>query len=1268
MVMSQTAEEYTIEWNDSPRSFDLEGEKVEIPTFQGSQHSYESQLVPVSANKIELPTGYTANDVSVQILERVDNTSLNRAFQEIFDASGETLSWEIKEERGTPVLLVWYVPFDEQSSQAVSRYRVNYKVKRAAGSRKTSNFASSSVLAEGDWYKIGVTEDGVYRISSEDLDNLGIDTESLDPQSLNIFGNSFGQLPYDNSVERPDDLLLNAIYVHGEADASFDEEDYILFYAKGPDTWSYNFEDSRFEHFKHEYSDTSYYFIGINTGFLPKRISNLPSSGSSPTVQVTSFDDYAFHHVNRENVLKSGRTWFGEKFDIQNVYTFGGDRFTFPNIVEESPVTFRSRLMSRNTVTSSTFTCSVNNEEASVSIPRVGTGVVSDFGQTRDVEISLNTPDPSLNITFSYNNSNIPSASGWLDWFEVNVRRELRMARAQMAFRDIESTGIGQVARYNVSNANSIEEIWDVTDPSNVRRVQYALSGGNASFTLPSGVLNEFIAFTGSTFLQPGLFGRVENQNLHALGMEGGVDMVIVAPSLLVNEAEQLAEIHRNHPEDPLSVEVVKLGQIYNEFSSGMRDVTAIKWLMKMLYDRSIDNPDEMPRYLLLFGDGSYDNVNFSTNNSNLIPTYQSENSLNPTNSFVSDDYYGLLGDEEGEANSDVLDISVGRLTVKNRAEAATVVNKIRRYVETSIEGDLTANSQSQAFGSWRNVIALVADDEDGELYMEQSRDISAQIESYTKVYNIERIFIDAFQQVATPGGDRYPDVNEAIKRRVQNGAFIMNYIGHGGETGWAQERILNVPTILDWTNTNRMPIFMTATCEFTRYDDPLRTSAGEYVLLNAAGGGIALLTTTRLVYAGPNYRLNQSFYDALFVLAAEDDVLRLGDVYRDCKTNAPGNSTSYRNFSLIGDPALPMAVPKYNAAVTSITDTLGVPVDTLKALGVARVSGFVGVGSNPLTSFNGIVEATVFDRVKLRNTLANDGGDVLTYPTQEDVIYRGFAEVTNGQFEFDFVLPKDISFAVDTTARISLYAYSNESDAAGFIDQLTIGSRDENAQNDGQGPDVDLFMNDENFVFGGYTDNEPILLAKVFDPNGINTVGTGIGHDISAVLDGDVANTLILNDYYTSDLSTFQSGQVRYPFDELEPGSHSVELTVWDVHNNSSKSLIEFIVAENEELAIERVLNYPNPFTTNTEFFFEHNQSAEFLNVLIEVFTVTGKLVKTINTVSNTDGFRNEPIPWNGLDDYGDRLATGTYVYKVSVKNQAGDTDMKFEKLVILN
>ncbi len=1271
----QQSQKFIVEWAAESPEFSLEETKLNIPTCNSCVHSAEKGNMPFYTGRIKLPKRYSAIDVSLNITSTgsvKDDLSALNAYSA--DAS-DSFNWSSKDSRGEQVLVFDFPALHSAGGgnlKKVTEFEIIFRQSRISNRSKAASFTQNSVLSQGDWYRIGVTEDGVYKITRQDLLDLGVDVGNLDPQTLNVYGNGFGQLPFDNSIDRPDDLLLNNIYVEGEGDNVFDEEDYILFYGKGPHKWVYNDDLNLFDHEKHQFTDTSYYFIGINTGDGASRIPNISTSGSSPNFTVNHFNDYVFHESDRENMIKSGSEWYGEKFDVQTTYVFTGDKFTFPNLLADTETVVRANMISRTTVSgSSIFVLGVNSESTSTAFGSVGTASTSRYANSRDMEVRLSNASPTLNITIEYQ-KNAPSAAGWLNWLNVNTRRQLRMTGSQMTFRDANTVGPGRVSRFQMTNASNVQEVWDVTEPENVRRIQFERTGGQLQFTRPTEVLREFVAFT-QTNLRPGLFGRVENQNLHALGTSGRVDMVIVTPGRFKSKAEELADIHRNYERDPLNVEVVSLGAVYNEFSSGMRDITAIKWLMKMLYDRANGAEELMPKYLLLFGDGSYDNRNFTPGNTNLIPTYQSENSLDPVSSHVSDDYFAFLSDDESDGRLDQLDVGVGRLVVKNINEATSVVNKIRRYMEVTpatfddectVCGDDNTNR-----GDWRNVIALVADDEDGNDHMRNSRTISEQILDYTRDYNLERIFTDAFPQVITPGGARYPSVNQAIDRRVKKGAFIVNYIGHGGELGWAQERILDVPTILAWDNGAKLPIFMTATCEFSRFDDPLRTSAGEYVLLNGNGGGIALMTTTRLVYSGPNFALTSNFYDAVFDRPDEEIVARMGDISRTTKNNAATSSSSnHRNFSLLGDPALPLAIPQDRLEITNITDTLGNPIDTLKALGVARVQGEVRNESGTLISgFTGNVTATVYDRVETKVTLANDGGNPFTFPTQENIVYRGNAEVINGQFQFDFVIPKDISFAVDTTARISLYGISELGDATGFREQLNIGDRDENAVDDGQGPQMEIYMNDENFVNGGYTNGTPILLAKIFDNDGINTVGTGIGHDISAILDGNTASSIILNDFYESDLNTYKSGKVQYDFDELEPGNHKLELKVWDVHNNSSKGEIEFIVAENEEFAIQRLLNYPNPFTTHTEFFFEHNQSCEFLNVLIQVYTVSGKLVKTINTVSNTDGFRNEPIPWNGRDDFGDRLATGVYVYKVSVRNPSGEQVDKIEKLVIL-
>lgn len=1275
--MAQDAQTFTIAWEDALQRFETDEKTMQRPTFTGALHLYENDFLPLYTGRVQLPPGVAVTGAAVQVLSTAAVPGHHaQALRQAGGLAVPEFHWEQKTERGRDWLVFsWYpVASGPSEVQAVTSFRVSVQTQKSAPRPKMHTFASASRFATGDWYKVGVTEDGLYRIDRSFLASLGVPVSGLNPAAINVYGNGFGQLPFQNSISRPDDILVNPIEIVGEADGSFDQSDFILFYARGPHRWTYNEAAGLYNHSRHDYCDTSYYFIGINTGDAPVRVSTFSPSGQAPNYESVAFNDYTFHERERENLIKSGRRWFGEKFDVQTTYTFSGAQFTFPNPEPGSEAVVRASAVGRNTISGITrFTLNANGTQNQVNVQNTGTGVTASFATPANLEVRLPFLSPSFNISVSYDKSSNPAAAGWLDWLNVNVRRRLRMVGNQLIFRDALSAGLGRVTRFTIANASLVGEVWEVTSPESVRRIQLTRNGDEASFVLPTPTIREFVAFSGSGFPAPTPFGKVANQNLHAMGQDGVPDMVIVAPRQFMARAEELAALHRNFEPDPLTVEVVPLGSIYNEFSSGMRDVTAIKWFMKMLYDRGGGGKGS-PRYLVLFGDGSYDNRNATPGNTNFIPTYQSFNSLEPANSFVSDDYYAFMDDNEGEGNLDQMDFAVGRLVVKSNQEATSVINKIRRYMEIKVQeftaGCTVCNTQGSNVGPWRNMITLVADDEDGNDHMIKSNQVSNQINGYTRRYNLERIFIDAFPQVATPGGARYPAVNEAINRRVRSGAFIINYIGHGGELGWAQERILDIPTILAWDNSFAMPVFMTATCEFTRFDDPLRTSAGEFVLLNGNGGGIALMTTTRLVFSGPNFTLNQRFYDALFNRPPGEKVTRLGDVSRECKNLAvSGFSSNHRNFSLVGDPGLPLAIPRHEAVITAITDTLDQPVDTLKALAVVRVRGeIIRDDGSFFSNFNGRLSATVYDREKNRVTLANDGGGTFQFRTQEDVIYRGIAEVVNGTFQFEFVLPRDISFAVDSTARISLYAFNETEDASGYRNSLRIGDRDPNAVDSGVGPRLQLFMNDENFVNGGFTSDTPILLSKIFDESGINTVGTGIGHDITATIEGDSRKVLVLNDFYESDLNTYQSGKIIYPIEKLNPGHHELALKVWNVHNRSTEEKLEFVVASSEKFAIERVLNYPNPFTTFTEFYFEHNQSCAFLNVQVDVYTVSGRLVKSIVTVSNTDGFRNEPIPWNGRDDFGDRLATGVYLYKVTVRNPAGEKVTKFEKLVILN
>ncbi len=1113
-----------------------------------------------------------------------------------------------------------------------------------ARGKKSTTFKNSSVLSNGEFYKIGVNHDGIYKLSQKYLKQQGIDIDNIDPRSIRIYGNGGGMLPEANSDFRYDDLEENSIYVSGESDGSFDKEDYVLFYGQGPNKWSFQFGDTVFRHQKHEFSDTTYYFLTVGGATNAKRLSQKNVQGSSP-VNVTEFDDRDFHEVDKVNLMKSGSQWFGEVFDIQNQYSFN---FSFPNIVPSSKGFLRFNFAT-NSRKSSSYTIKVANKTYQLPATSTTGNYALPFAASDGGSTTFNASGNVVNVDVTYNKPTASSSSkGYLDFLEVNVRRRLIMTGLQMQFRDTRSVG-NSFARFRLSGASNKTKVWDITDPLNPEEHVGSFASGTKTFVNTATELREYIAFNDydSSYAWMGL---VNNQNLHG---EVSYNYVIISHPRFLSAAERLADLHRNNG---LSVFVTTPQRVYNEFSSGSQDIVALRDFLRMMYWRGLGTSNEL-MYVLMMGDGSYDNKNRIGGNTNFVPTYESFESFNPPTSYVSDDFYCLMDTNEGVWNrNELMDISIGRFPVQTEDQANKVVDKVERYMD------------SRAMGDWRNRVCFVGDDEDGVTHMSQADTLALRVQLTDNNYNLEKIYLDAFKQVSTPGGQRYPDAFEGIKRQVEAGVLLMNYTGHGGEVGWAHERILTMDVINNWTNKWNMPLFMTATCEFSRWDDPQRAAGGEVVLTNPNGGGIGLLTTVRLVYSSANQQLAKAFYNNIFE-PINGEMPRIGDVYKNVKNSV--TQLNSRNFSLLGDPALRLAYPYFNIITDSINGRPASQMDTVRALGLVEVRGHLeDLNGNKLNNFNGTIYPTVFDKEYDVESLNNDGEGIFRFKLQDKKLFRGKASVENGSFKFQFIVPKDIAYNFDQ-GRISYYAENQVKDAKGHEENFVIGGTDPNAADDQTGPDIEIYMNDETFVYGGITDENPVLYAKIFDEHGINMAGTGIGHDITAILDGKTDEPIILNDYYSAVINSYQEGEVRYNFEELEPGPHKLTLKVWDVYNNSSEATLEFVVEEFKEIKIDRVLNYPNPFTTNTSFWFEHNQPNTVLDVKIQIFTISGKIVKSIDQVIETSGYNQttrNPISWNGRDEYGDKLGRGVYIYKLQVRSRRNGTMAeKIEKLVIL-
>ena len=1116
-------------------------------------------------------------------------------------------------------------------------------------------YVSNSVLASSNWFKLSVKASGVYKIDISFLNALGVNTSNLSSNSIRLFGNGGQMLAEANAVLRVDDLLENAIQVVDGGDGRLNGTDYIIFYANGPDEWIKDSANLRFSHIKNVFSDKAYYFLSI--GGAGKRISNAPLI-TLPAVTITNFTERYFHELDTVNFLGGSKEWYGEELSALPGRALNKN-FTihFPNIINNATVTVLANCVARSVGVSSRFDIRINNQPGTaIFINSVGGGPYDLFGQPGNGLIQATASQNNIDISFTYVPGSFNS-QGWLNWFEIFTRRAISMQNVeQLLFRDWLSVGLS-TGEFVVNNATANTQVWEITNPLHPVRMQGVFSGNEFRFKNNCSRLREYVAFNGSNFFTPVAIGKILNQDLHNVSPK---DYLIITHPAFLLQAQRLAQLHQQ--QNGLRTAVVTTEQVYNEFSSGNPDPASIRDFVKMYYDKFGATPLNKPKYLLLFGDASFDYKDRIANNTNFVPAYQNNFSLDPLSSYTSDDFYGFLDDNE-DINSglvnNLLELGIGRIPAKNTEEAKNFVDKITAYFAP------------QSFGPWRNNLSFIADDEDNNLHLQDAEIITSTATSVSPVFNQQKIYLDAFHQESGAGGSSYPQAVQASNNQIYNGNLIWNYNGHGGAVRLAEETILDQNMVNNWNNPNRLPLFITATCDFAPYDNPTINSIGENILLRPKTGAIGLMTTTRVVFAFSNRIMNNNYLQFALQPDANGNYKTLGDAIREAKNFtylSSGDITNNRKFTLLGDPALTLAFPKQKVNTTKVN---GIPVttaDTLNATDNALIEGEVtNQAGNILSDFNGYIYPTVFDKPQTISTLANDpGSSVIGFQSQTNVLFKGKASVTNGRFSFIFKVPKDINFQFGR-GKLSLYAENGTTDANGYFTNFIVGGVGNNTGSDNTGPEIKTYLNDELFANGGLTNQQPILIVKLADSSGINTVGTGIGHDIVATLDNDNRQYFVLNDFFEGELNSYQKGVVRFQLPELTTGSHTLKIKAWDVLNNSNDAILEFTVAKDEELELSHVLNYPNPFTNSTTFFFEHNKPGQPLQVQLQIMTITGRTVKSFSRLITTDGNRSADIHWDGKDDFGDKLGRGVYLYKLKVLAPDKKKKEVIEKLVIL-
>ena len=879
-------------------------------------------------------------------------------------------------------------------------------------------YCQNSFLATGDWIKIGIIENGIYCLTSNDLIIAGLNPLTMDPRNIAIFGNSAGMLPVKNNVLHINDLQELAITVTGEADGTFDQRDSIKFFGQSQVKWKADSLQHLFYHTKNIYSDTTFYFLTI-LNHSGKRILNSPSLSTNNTTSI-SFTDHDVHETDIFNFYHSGKEWYGEQFDsnFQPLRLFS---FNTSEIVTTEPLYFHSKLLGRSYSDSSTFTLTSNSSDISINIKRINNSIQDSTALVRKLDLVVQPPVINGDLFISYS-CNDTAGKGWLDYIELNFIRNLKVYSPKFYFRDLRNVGAGNITNYTIDNASSTATIYDITDPINVTIQDYSFISNSIKFNAQSDILHEYLYDQTGSANEPLSFYRIDNQNLHGIGF---AKMLIITGDEFVNEANTLCSFHQRN--DGLSCIVVPVSKIYNEYSTGTKDIVGIRDFIRQVYYNALLSNDTL-KYLLLFGGGDYDYKNHSGISHDIIPTYESDQSLIFLTSYCTDDFYGLLNPWDSDKFNDTVDIAIGRIPATNTRDAM-VINKIMNY------------SSPTSFGGWRTKVIAVADDQDNNIHFKQMEHIVDSLDSARCVYNFRKIYLDAYVQQtdSLSGGARYPIAKNDITTNIDQGSLVIEYVGHGSALNWASERVLDSLSLMNATNIYRLPFYLAITAEWNMFDNPSQRSCGQIVALGSSSAGIASIGATRSGFSSSNYSFSRILHK--YLLQRENGQgLMIGDVLK--KTKQSKFDPYVVPFCLLGDPAIRLNIPTYNVVlsmfngspVSTTLDTL-LPGQSLSIQG--RIEDDIGTA---LASFNGTVDIVLYDQATLHYTLANDTlfniSIAAPFYQYDDTLLSITYPVVNGEFAATLNLPNDIDSG-SGIGRMNFYSQSTSTDGFGCYNKF---------------------------------------------------------------------------------------------------------------------------------------------------------------------------------------------------------------------------------------
>ena len=1105
------------------------------------------------------------------------------------------------------------------------------------------------VRASGEWYKIEVKNTGLYRLDYTLLKNAGINIEQIDPRTIKIYNNGGKQLPEPLSTSRPGDLVENAILVMGENDGKFDNSDAVLFYGRSPRGWTYDPAQRTYNHYISQYTESNFYWLTMN-GTPGKRMTTVPEVVSQDPYQPSSTTGKIFYEEEINKIIianedGSGRQWYGPKLINQSASL--ARRETFSDAIPNSLVRIRVKAIARadertvlrvsqdNTVLGAiAFSPIYNNSEADTPLPTDLTGKAPN-GTAQSM------------IQFQYISQSV-SAESHIDWYDILYQREFRAINDELPF---DAPDTNAVVLYHIDGFSSADvRVLDVSDYADVKiRNMHAasLSGyefqAEASRTSPP----SYFAVHPSAFKTPLGIQKMNTSNLH--GADPSADLLIITHKDFLDAATRLAAYRNSPGRNTVKTVVTDVSDIYDEFASGQPDAVAIRDYIHHAYTTWT----QPPKYVLLFGDGTYDFKNIMGQGQQWIPPYETEESLHYIYSYAFDDFYVML-----DTTSSIPTLPIGRITCRSDDEANIWVDKIINY-ETSTD-----------FDDWRNLILFCADDglisgSQSVSQLEHTSSTESLSNTYTpKQYDQKKIYLVEYPTVLGSSGRTKPDAATALIDQWNRGALIINWIGHGNPQFWAHERLFDrSKTLQQLNNGTRLPIVIAATCDFARYD-ALEQSSAEDLASRREGGAIVTLATSRAVYGSYNASFNNALYTEL--LGRTDSlgqIGRIGDAWIRAKQNPP-DITNNQKFLIIGDPSILPLSPRSLVVIDSINEdaATGSNVIRIPALKKTTVRGYLrpplsNPGTQPMQIAivvrDGNRRVSVIDELNARFDFTKSG----------EILFRGILTASNGKFTGTFIPPKDISYS-DRNGRVTLYATDGTTDAVGYSNSIMITGVDSTTATDTQGPEISLFLQSRNFQPGDLVQENPMVYVDLFDENGINLSTASIGHGLDLWID-DASKSVSLSEYYRSAPDSYQKGTIEYPLQSLAAGDHTLKVRAWDTYNNSATAETKFRVAASAAFTVTDVMNYPNPFSSQTTFTFNQNQ-IDGIDVEIKIYTVAGRLIRTVREPALTGSFVQ--IPWDGTDDDGSPIANGVYLYKVILKTADGEkTQEVIGKLAVL-